>query len=467
MEHVSAKVSACVTLALLVGGMVSADRRPSDPPLRLTECQVGSTAALCGSLSVPENRATSRGRRISLSVAVVPAQEARRPDPVFWFSGGPGVAATDDLPAAVGFLAEVNRHRDLVFVDQRGTGRSNQLVCPQGPDAGRWADDLRACLAALPADPAAYTTAWAMDDVDDVRRALGYVTVNLYGGSYGATAVQVYLQRHPAVVRSATLLGGTLLEVPIFERFPANSQRALDAAFARCARDPACRTAYPDPAGDLRALTARLDAGPVDLPVTDPATGQPGRFTRSMLGPGLHTLLRDAATAALVPRVLHSARRGDWGDVLAVRPGSAASGAPTWVLMNMTILCHEPWARLDPARTAPAEGGSYLSYADVRALTVPEDLCVLMPTPPAAAAYAPPVPVNVPTLFVNGDIDPQDPPANVAAAAATYPTSLTLTSVGESHQFSRPGCLADVIAAFIDTASTRGLPSACLAQATL
>jgi hypothetical protein len=251
------------------------------------------------------------------------------------------------------------------------------------------------------------------------------------------------------------------LEIPIFERFPANSQRALEAVFAQCARDPACRSAYPDPAGDLRALTARLDAGPVDLPIADPSTGEPGQFTRSMLGPGLHMLLRDPATAGLVPRVLHSASRGDWSDVLAVTPDSGSSGAPSWVLMNLTILCHEPWARLDPARTG---GPSYLSEADVRALTVPEELCALVAPPQAAAIYAAPAPVGVPMLFINGDIDPQDPPANVVGAARTYPNGLAVTAVGESHQFARPACLATVIGAFIATASTRGLPLACLAE---
>ena len=225
------------TLAMVVAALSSGDRAPSNEPLALAPCLVGGAAALCGTLAVSENRATNTGRVIALKVAVVPAQGERRPDPVFWLARGPGVAATDDLPGAVRFLQAVNAERDLVFVDQRGTGGSNRFECPQGSDAARWADELPACLADLPADPAAYTTAWAMDDVDEARRALGYEIVNLYGGSlYGATAVQVYLQRHPAAVRSATLIGGTLLDIPIFERFPANSQRALDLALARCAR---------------------------------------------------------------------------------------------------------------------------------------------------------------------------------------------------------------------------------------
>jgi pimeloyl-ACP methyl ester carboxylesterase len=464
MKHVWAKMSACVTVAVVVAALSSGDRAPSNEPLALAPCLVGGVAALCGTLAVPENRATDSGRVISLKVAVVRAQGERRPDPVFWLAGGPGVAATDDLPGAVRFLQAVNAERDLVFVDQRGTGGSNRFECPQGSDPDRWALELRACLAALPADPAAFTTAWAMDDVDDVRRALGYERVNLYGGSYGATAAQVYVQRHPQWVRSATLIAGTLLEIPIFERFPANSQRAFDLVLARCARDPVCRGAYPDPAADLLAVAARLDEDAVDLPVTDPSTGAPARFTRSMLGPGVHSLLKDPATAALVPRVLHSASRGDWADVMAIAPAPDGAGSPSWLLMNLTILCHEPWARLDAAATTTAGAGSYLSYTDVRALTVPERLCAVVPRPAAAALYAPPAPVSVPMLFINGDADPQDPPANVASADRTYTDSVTITAVGESHQFAGAGCLAEVVDAFVDTASTRGVPSECLTR---
>ncbi len=190
-------------------------------------------------------------------------------------AGGPGGVATEDVPEALQLLGAANKQRDLVFVDQRGTGASNELTCPRGNDPASWAGELRACLAGLGGDSRAYTTAWAMDDLDEVRAGLGYRSINLYGGSYGATAAQVYLQRHPTHARTATLAAGVLLDVPEFERYPITSQRALDLQFGRCAANPRCHAAFPDPAGDPRAVTVRLDRGPVQLPLTDPATGQP------------------------------------------------------------------------------------------------------------------------------------------------------------------------------------------------
>lgn len=459
----------CVTVAAaLAAAAVGCGVRsePERPGLRLAACTVAGQPARCGTLRVYENRATNSGRLIDLRVTVVAARGPDRlPDPVFWLSGGPGGAATEDAPDAVRFLAAVNMNRDLVFVDQRGTGGSNRLVCPRGADAARWADEVRACLAGLDADPRAYTTAWAMDDVDDARAALGYQTVNLYGGSYGATAAEVYLQRHPGRVRSATMVGGTPLDVPLFERYPANSQRALDRLFARCAADRACRTAYPDPAGDLRKVTARLDAGPVELPLSDPATlsspatGQPVRFSRQDLGPGLHNTLRDPRSAAMVPRLLHSAAGGDWSAVADAVAKSVPDTAPSWMVMNLVILCNEPWAGLRPAATA----ASYLSYADVRALSAPESVCAAMPRPEAAALYWPPTVQSTPMLYVNGAADPQDPPENVASAHSLYPRSAALTAQSEAHVFLDGACLSGLVAAFVDTASTKGLPVSCLA----
>jgi pimeloyl-ACP methyl ester carboxylesterase len=414
-------------------------------------------------MSVPENRTTGSGRTIDLRVVVVGSRGSEHAaDPIFWLAGGPGGGAAEDAPAAVQFLQWANLRRDLVFVDQRGTGGSNNLECPQGTDSARWADELRDCLGALSADPRAYTTAWAMDDLDDVRSALGYETVNLYGGSYGATAAQVYLQRHPTRVRTATLMGGSLLDVPLFERFPVNSQRALDLLFAACATDPGCHKAFPDPAGDLRAVAERLDRGSVDLPVTNPATGRPVRAERRDLGPAVHSLLVNAQTAALLPAVLHAAAEGDWSPIADLVTRSTQPAEPSWLVMNLTIMCHEPWARVRPTQTAIASTRSYLDYADVQALTVPKDVCAVVPRPPEPALYAPLVVVNAPVLFINGDADPQDPPANVVLATATYPDSIALTAPGEAHQFAGVACLADIVSTFIERASTQALPAGCL-----
>ncbi len=275
-------------------------------PITLQPCTLKSTAALCGTLKVYENRAARSGRMIDLRVAVIKARNPNpAPDPIFWLAGGPGAAATEDVPYARRILGLANEQRDLVFVDQRGTGSSNKLVCPQPADPTRQVEDLHACLAGLNGDPSAYTTAWAMDDVDDVRAALGYDQIHLYGESYGATAEQVYILRHGEHVRTASLAGGSLLDVPMFERYPISSQNALEFMFARCDADEICHSAFPDLRQELAGALARLNRAPVTLPITDPSTGQPVLLTPEFFRTTVHGALvstpTDCPGAAIYP----------------------------------------------------------------------------------------------------------------------------------------------------------------------
>jgi pimeloyl-ACP methyl ester carboxylesterase len=305
-----------------------------------------------------------------------------------------------------------------------------------------------------------------MDDLDDVRAALGYDRINLYGISYGATAAQVYVQRHPAHARTAILESGTVLGVPILERFPAAAQRALDLLFARCATDPGCHAAFPDPAADLRTVTKRLEGGPVELPVTDPGTGRPVRYTRHDMAAGLLEALSDLRTAVVLPRMLHSAARGDWQDVLAAAAPASSSSSDTpggWQLMALTISCHEPEERLRRAQTEAAAAGSFLTAEDMQELVNPSDVCAVMPAPSPGMIHDPARTSHVPMLFINGAADPKDPPVNVADAPRVYPHSRTLTVPDQAHDYNvDPTCRAGLFAAFIASASTSDLPSQCL-----
>jgi pimeloyl-ACP methyl ester carboxylesterase len=443
---------------------------PPQPSITLQPCMVGNFSAQCGTLKVYEDRAARSGRMIDLRVAVIKAKNPKpAPDPIFWLAGGPGAAATEDTGYALQVLGPANEQRDLVFVDQRGTGGSNKLVCPQSTDPARQVENLRACLAGLNGDPSAYTTAWAMDDVDDVRTALGYDQINLYGESYGATAEQVYMLRHSEHVRTSALAGGSLLDVPMFERYPISSQKALEFLFARCNADAACHAAFPNLRQEFAGALARLDRAPVTLPITDPATGQPVVATSENFKNVVHNALASTPMAVMVPQLTHLVYTEDWKGLAAfLAPfASAASATPQWKMMNLTILCHEDWAKLRPAETVPTSNGSYLKYADVRALTVPEDICAVVPPPKAESLYGPVTSSTVPVLFFNGEADPQDPPENVAAAKQRYPNSLSLVAPGQAHGYTGIPCRASIVADFIGRGSVEGLSTECLQQVKL
>ena len=417
-----------------------------------------------------EDRAARSGRMIDLRVAVIKAKNPKlAPDPIFYLTGGPGSSAIEWGSYAMEILGLANEKRDVVLVDQRGTGGSNKLVCPRPADPALQVETLRNCLADLNGDPRAYTTAWAMDDLDDVRAALGYDQINLYGGSYGASAAQVYILRHGAHVRTAAVDGVTLLDVPMLERWPIASQKALDLLFARCEVDAACHTAFPDLRQEFAEALARLNRAPVTLPITDPSTGQPMLLTPELFRTTVHAALASTPTVVLVPKFIHLVYTEDWkGLAELIAPFfSDASATPQWVLMNLMILCYEDWAKDRPAETTSASAGSYLKYDDVRALSVPENICAAMPWPRAEALYEPVTNSAVPMLFFSGEVDPQNPPENIAGAKQRYPNSLSLVAPGQAHGFTGIPCRASIVADFITRGSVEGLSTKCLEEVAL
>ena len=242
----------------------------------LQPCRVGDFPAECGTLPEFEDRASKSGRKIDLQLAVIRVRSDRpAPDPIFVLSGGPGTSAREWANYYMQLLAQANQQRDVVLVDQRGTGGSNKLECPQPLDPDLQVDALRNCLASLNGDPRAYTTAWAMDDLDDVR--------------------------------TAALDGATLLEVPIFERWPITSQKALELVFARCEADATCHSAFPNLRQEFTGVLVRLDRASVAMPINNPVSGHPFILTAEAFKTSIHGALTSTPTAAVVPQYIHRA----------------------------------------------------------------------------------------------------------------------------------------------------------------
>ncbi len=428
-------------------------------------------AGLCGTLSVPEDRSDPGGRRIDLRVAVIPASaDVSRPDPFFAIAGGPGAAATQFFAWLPGLYAGVHESHDIVLVDQRGTGASNALTLPAMPDtSGLSAADadarvsawIRDGLAALDADPRFYTSTVAADDLDDVRAALGYDTIDLYGTSYGGTLAQYYLRQHADHVRVAVLDGSTPLDVPVLERIAPNSQHALDLLLKRCAEDAACHAAYPRLASEWSTLADQLRTG-IRTNVVDPQTGERAVADWLAVGPSLHDALMTGATAAQLPLAIHLAFEGRWELATQIIP-APGTGGPTLVMAE-EILCSESWARFDPTEVARAGAGSYalateLASADARAM-----VCRHLPPGVVPRDDGAPVRAAVPILWLTGDGDPQDPPANLAAVHVPGAERPVVVMPAQEHVVGHLGCGPALIASFVDAGSAIGLDTSCVAQ---
>jgi pimeloyl-ACP methyl ester carboxylesterase len=452
---------------------------PQRAPITLAGVPMAScdgVAAVCGKLRVAEDPTNPAGRQIDVRVMVHPAVAlSPEPDPVFFLAGGPGGAATEDLRWATAIFSTLHADRDFVMVDQRGTGGSNRLVAPAPPDTtglsqaeaiAKVESWVKAALAELPGDPRFYTTAVAMDDVDLVRQALGYEKINLYGASYGATAAQYYMRQHGDHVRAVVLDGGTLLDVPIFEMIPANSQHALDVLFARCDADPSCDQAFPNLRGEFDSLMRDLQVRPVTTGVRDGASGQPIVFDVETFSEVIHAGLRGDWPTSDVPSLVHAAYGGDWDALARILASAIAhSGDSGSLVMSAVIRCSEAWARFDPAEVARLGFGSYYLAATIRDATNLSETCRYVPSGVVPANDGEPARGDTPVLIILGGADPQDPAANVADAPVELPRSTTVVVPGQGHTVGHRGCMPTIVAAFFKAGTVDGLDISCAATA--
>ncbi|MFM8320988.1 MAG: alpha/beta hydrolase, partial [Chloroflexota bacterium] len=430
----------------------------------------GQVEARCGWLTVYEDRAAGRGRQIRLHVAVIPAvSRSPAPDPLFFIPGGPGEAASEAYLGLADAFTRLNQKRDIVLVDQRGTGRSHPLDCGDDDTEDVSANDpadlqaaFQRCLQAQDADPRFYTTAIAMDDLDQVRQALGYQQINLYGASYGTRAALVYMRQHPGRVRSAILDGVAPVGWPLGVDAPQDAQRALEMLFERCAAQPECAKAFPDLPRKFDALLERLDEqAPIETALDHPISGLPtstpvdrARFTNLV-----HLMSYAPETAALLPLLIHDAYQRQSFDRFAAislsTEGTLSSAIS--VGMRMSVTCAEDLPLYQQARVTEGYLGDY-SVATFK------DICQVWPQGAIPDGYNQPVHSDAPVLLISGEADPVTPPENAAQAAETLPNSLQLVAPGMGHVNINRGCISRLAARFIEAGSPAGLDPACVAN---
>ncbi|HEX4440087.1 MAG TPA: alpha/beta fold hydrolase [Thermoanaerobaculia bacterium] len=433
--------------------------------------------ARCGTYEVWENREARSGRRIPLKVVVVPATGPdRASDPFTFFHGGPGAAATDVAPDLAHAYAKILERRDILLVDQRGTGGSHPLNCeifqpPGGLQAALGAffplEAVRQCRATLEkdADLELYTTSIAMDDIDDVRAALGYDRLNILGGSYGTRAAQVYMRRHPEHVRTVILEGVVPMDDKLPLHIPPGAERALRGVLGECAQDAACHAAFPRLEEESRAVWATLARGPVTARVLNPNTGEPVdvSLSRDLGAEGVRYMLYSSSASGEVPAVLHQAFLGDYTAMaeraITGRVQIVASGS---IGMYLSATCAEdvPW--IDPKEAARLAAGTFIGdyrYVQQRAA------CGLWPRGNIPKGFLEPVDTPVPVLLLSGMWDPATPPSDAEKVARHLPKKLNVVVPHGAHGFDGlegAECVTNLEIEFVGRGSLEGLSTACV-----
>jgi pimeloyl-ACP methyl ester carboxylesterase len=453
---------AFVLFAATISVSAQSESWQSDARCRLAADGVAAVYARCGKLEVPLDPAAPDGAAIEIFVARVGALSAEpRPDPLLLIAGGPGQSTVDMYLQLRGAFEGARRDRDIVLVDQRGTGRSAEgFACEVPSDLSldtAETDDLAqvvdACAAALTTDPRFYTTSVAVRDLERVRAALGIETWNVYGVSYGTRVAQHYLRRYPERVRSVVLDGVVPAPLALGPDVAREAQRALEQIFARCATETECGARFASLPQLFSEVLARLEAGASDE--TDPP---------AISALELRTLVRfmsySAPTVALLPVLISEAHAGNYAPLAGqartlLRELPEALSFP----MSNSVTCTEDV----PYVAAAATGGLDATYLGTAIMDTLAQICERWPVGAIDDDFKAPLVSDAPALLLSGEYDPITPPAYAERVKnAGLANSVHVVGRGQGHGLIGVGCVPRILRSFLEAPTPAELDASCL-----
>jgi pimeloyl-ACP methyl ester carboxylesterase len=453
-----------------------------DPALKLTRCK-GVDDARCGSVSVPLDRANPDGEKIKIAFELHPRRNQDTPalEPIVAVEGGPGYSTRASRDSYVELFAPLMNRRDLLLIDNRGTGASGAINCKKLQSyQGDFTNDVAACARRLGAAADDYGTGVATDDMVAVLDRLKFDRVNLYGDSYGTFFSQTFAVRHPERLRSLVLDAAYPIEGA--DPWYRDSARALRNAFrVACSRAPACAAVGGDPIQRMSALAARLR----QTPITGKAKDADGvKRTVTLDAPALAFLAWSASGTPTIYRELDPAIRAALDPVdpdetpllrLAAENLTLEAGEPVDYSEGLyaAVICHDYPQLWDPARPVAQRRAQYAAsvaaldrddpqafapFTNAEWIAQPYnelDYCLRWPAPPDPD---PPKPAGVgfprvPTLVLTSDLD-----ANTSAEGgkvvarqfgATVVESANYTHVSALGDFGR--CASKIVETFVRT----------------
>lgn len=433
--------------------------------------------AECGELSVKENPDDPASADITLSILRLPAiSPVPAADPLFLIQGGPGGSSIDMASQLHSFFADVRKNRDLIFVDQRGTGKSNPLSCeqltaddhslPEAEQTEKYLRLLASCAQQYQQIAGFYTTPFAVQDLDSVRSALGYKRINLWGGSYGTRVALEYARRYPEQTRSLILDGVAPVSIALPKYFARDAMAALNAVNQECKAQPACVSEFGDIVQKAESVLRRVQsleqtAAPLTISYEHPRNQQletlilTARNFSSLIFMSLYS--RDLTV--LLPRAISFAEQEDYRLLAALSALASEQMQQMNIMegMRYSVICNEDWPQLtelDIAQSEPFFGMNFVK--DMQAI------CKLWPRVSLPEYYFKPVSSDVPALLLSGHHDPVTPEFWAQQVAANLPNARLLTASGGNHSITAEGCVPQVLAQFIERASMEAVNDECV-----
>ena len=442
----------------------------SAQPVALHSCSLPGIkrTVRCGIIEVPENPDRPGSRKLEIHFAVIPAANGRaRPDPIVPLLGGPGESAIEAAEYFVERLAPMLNDRDLLLVDQRGTGQSNALRChffsPDDPAASLQnlfpTERVDSCAKDLAtrADLTEYSYQRFADDLEKVRRALSYGPLNLDAGSYGTRAAQVFVRSYPGSVRTMYLGSVVPIDIAMPLPFAKTGQLALERTFAACESDASCHAAFPHLRDEFSQIEKRLSSGRVSVKV-------PGHSGTIVLSEGrvaewFRSLLYRPSSAARLPWLIDQASKANWEPIangILADGRNADNDLSLGLLLSITCSDDVPFVRNKDV--AAATQNTFLG--DWR-LRQQQAACKVWPHSMVSASYREPIHTQVPTMFVSGDSDGGTPLWFTEHTASGFENRIEVVMSNRGHT-EWDSCVEKLYQQFLEQGSVQGLDaSAC------
>jgi pimeloyl-ACP methyl ester carboxylesterase len=434
-------------------------------PAVLQSCSVPGVErkARCGAIEVLENPDRPDSRKLEIHFAVIPAAEGHsRPDPIVPLLGGPGESAIEAAQMFVERLAPMLNDRDLLLVDERGTGQSGALRCRFfSPD--RPAESLQnlfpparveSCAHELAAhaDLTQYSYQRFANDLEKVRQTLGYGPLNLVAGSYGTRAAQVFVRTYPGSVRTIYL--GSVVPIDIANPLPfaKAAQSALERTFAACESAAACRSAFPHLREEFTQVMERLASGRVMVKV--PGQARTVALSQGRVAEWFRSLLYRPSSAARLPWLIHQASQGDWTPIVnGILDDERDAGNDLSLGLLLSITCRDDVPFVHEDEVAAATRNTFLG--DWR-LRQQQAACKLWPHSVAPASSREPIHTKVPTMFVSGDSDGGTPLWYMEHASPGFQNRVEVVMSNRGHTEWAP-CIETLYQQFLNQGSVQGL----------
>ena len=433
--------------------------------------------AECGEILVKEDPANPDSPNIRLNILRLPAiSSSPKPDPLLLIQGGPGGSSVDMAEAIYLAFNDLRKDRDLVFVDQRGTGKSNPLNCeqltaaeqllPEQEQQQKYRNLLMSCAQKYAGHARFYTTPYAVADLHVVSQELGYTKVNLWGGSYGTRVALEYARQFPQEIRSLVLDGLAPVQIALPKYFAEDAAAALATVNQHCINSDKCRELFGNLQEKAKAVVSRLvmaeqNGQPLKVAYEHPKHQQPQTLLLSAkhFSELIFMSLYSRDLTALLPRAIADADKGDYRLVAALSSLAAEQASFTGISegMRYTVVCNEDAHFISPADVANSQ--FFLGLNMVKELT---EICSFWPKAVLPDNYFAPISTPLPALLLAGGQDPVTPARWAKQVAQQLPQAKLLAAPGGNHIISMEGCLPKLIAQFIASADSNSLDADCV-----